>query len=82
MSKPQARLSTGAGRLGLQLAESRVMPAASQSKIGILPEVLADLTGPVGNRARSGLPEARTAAPAVTGVSVQRNTTSRRWTSP
>ena len=35
------------------------MYASIESKVGILPEVLADLTGPVGDRVRRGLPESR-----------------------
>ena len=35
------------------------MPASIESKVGILPEVLADLTGPLGDRVRRGLPDSR-----------------------
>ena len=55
----QARLSTGARRLGLPSAEARRMSTSIVSKVGILPEVLADLTGPLGDRLRRGLPESR-----------------------
>ena len=53
----QARLSTGAGGLGLPSAKARRTSASIGSKVGILPEVLADLTGPLGYRTRRGLPE-------------------------
>ena len=33
------------------------MSASIGSRVGILPEVLADLTGPLGDRVRTGLPE-------------------------
>ena len=33
------------------------MPASIGSRVGILPEVLADLTGPFGDWVRRGLPE-------------------------
>ena len=33
------------------------MSASSGSRVGTLPEVLADLTGPLGHRVRTGLPE-------------------------
>ena len=33
------------------------MPASIRSRVGILPEVLADLTGPLGDRVRRVLPE-------------------------
>ena len=35
------------------------MSASIGGKVGILPEVLADVTVPVGNRMRKGLPESR-----------------------
>ena len=35
------------------------MSASIGSKVGILPEVLADLTGPLGDRVRRGLPESK-----------------------
>ena len=55
----QAHLSTGAGGLGLHSAEARRMSASIGSTVGIVPEVLTDLTGPLGDRARRGLPESR-----------------------
>ena len=53
----QARLSTEAGRFGLPSTEARRMPVSIGSRVGTLPEVLADLTGPLGNKLRRGLPE-------------------------
>ena len=53
----QARLSIGAAGLGLPSMEARRMPASIWSRVGILPEVLADLTGPLGDPVRRGLPE-------------------------
>ena len=53
----QARLSTGTGRLGLPLTAVRRMSAFIGSRVGTLPEVLADLTGPLGDRVRTGPPE-------------------------
>ena len=55
----QARLSTGAGGLGLPSAKARRMSISIGSKVGILPKVLADLTGPLGDRVRRRLPESR-----------------------
>ena len=55
----QARLSTGAGGLGLPSAKARRTSASIGSKVGILPEVLAGLTGPLGDRVRRTLPESR-----------------------
>ena len=55
----QARLSTGARGSGLPSAEARRLSASNGSKMGILPEVLADFTGPLGDRVRRGLPESR-----------------------
>ena len=40
-------------------AEARRMFASIGSKVGTLPEVLADLTSPLGNRVRRGLSESR-----------------------
>ena len=40
-------------------AEARGISAYIGSKMGILPEVLADLTGPLGDRVTRGLPESR-----------------------
>ena len=42
----QARFSTGAGGLGLPSPEARRTSASIGSKVGTLPEVIADLTGP------------------------------------
>ena len=53
----QARLSTGTGGLGLPSTIARRMSASLGSRVGILPESLADLTGPLGDRVRTGLPE-------------------------
>ena len=43
----------------MPLTEARRMSASIGSKVVILPEVLADLTGPLGDRLRRGLPESR-----------------------
>lgn len=53
----QARLSTGTGWLRLLLAETRRTSASIGSGVGILPGILADLTGPLGDRVKKGLPE-------------------------
>ena len=53
----QARLSTGAGGLGLPSTEARRMSASIRSRVRTLPEILADLTGPLGDRVRRRLPE-------------------------
>ena len=53
----QARLPTGAGGLGLSLTVARRMSTSIGSRVGTLPEVLADLTGLLGDRVRTGLPE-------------------------
>ena len=53
----QARLSTGAGGLGLPLTDARRMSASIGSRMGTLPEVIVDLTGPLGDRVRRGLHE-------------------------
>ena len=55
----QARLSTGAGGLGLPSVEARRMSGSIRSKMGNLPEVLANLTGSSGDRVKRGLPEWR-----------------------
>ena len=47
----QARLSTGSGGLGLPSTEARRMSASIESRVGTLPEVIADLTGSLGARA-------------------------------
>ena len=48
-----------AGGLRLPSAEPRQMSASIGSKVRILPEVLAGVTGPLGDRVRRGLPESR-----------------------
>lgn len=53
----QPRLSTRAGGLGLPLTEARRMPAFFGSRVVTMPEVLADLPGPLGDRVRRGIPE-------------------------
>ena len=58
----QARLSTGAGGLGLSSTEVRRISASIGSRVGTLPEVLADLTESLGNKLRRGLPESNTIA--------------------
>lgn len=58
----QVRLSTWAGGLGWPSTEARKISAAIGSRFGILPEVPADLTSPLGGRVKSGLPESSTTA--------------------
>ena len=53
----QARLSTGAGGLGLPSTEARRMSASIGNRVGTLPEVTADLTGRLRDQVRRGLPE-------------------------
>lgn len=53
----QARRAVGAGRLGLLSTQARRNHASIGSRVGILPEALADLTGPIEDRVRRGLPE-------------------------
>ena len=53
----QARLFTGVGGLGLPSMEARRMSASTRSRVGTLPEILADLTAPLGDRVRRRLPE-------------------------
>ena len=55
-------LSTGAGALGLPSTEARRMSAAIGNRVGILSKVLADLTGPLGDRMRGRLPESNNIA--------------------
>ena len=50
--KAQASLSTRAGGFGLSSAESRRMSASIGSLVVTVPEVLADLSGPVGEKVR------------------------------
>ena len=53
----QARFSAGARGLGLPPTESRQMSASIGNRVGILPEVLANLKGPLGEIVKRGLPE-------------------------
>ena len=63
ITTPPASPSTPfVGRIRLPLAEARRTSASIGSKVGILPEVLADLTGPLGNRVQRGLTESRITA--------------------
>ena len=43
--------------MGLPSTEARRMSASIESRVGTLPEILADLTGPLGDRVRRRLPE-------------------------
>ena len=58
----KAQLSPGTGGLGLPSTEARRMSASIRRRVGILPEVLADLTDPSGDRVRKGLSESSTVA--------------------
>ena len=51
----QASLSTGAGGFGLSSAKARRMSASVGSLVATLPEVLAGLSGAIGNRVRRDL---------------------------
>ena len=53
----QEWLSTGVGGLGLLLTEVRPMSASNGSRVETLPEVIAEMTGPVGDRVMRGLLE-------------------------
>ena len=53
----QASLSTGAGGFGLSSAEARRMSASVGSLVVTVPEVLADLSGAIGNKVRRELPD-------------------------
>ena len=53
----QASLSTGAGGFGLSSAEARRMSASGGSLVATVPEVLADLSGAIGNKVRRELPD-------------------------
>ena len=53
----QAHLSVGAGGLWLPSKEGRKISKSIGSRVGASPEVLAGLTGPLGNKLRRGLPE-------------------------
>ena len=54
--KAQASLSTGAGGVGLSSAESRRMSASIGSLVATVPEILADLSGPLREKVRRELP--------------------------
>ena len=54
--KAQASLSTGAGGYGLSSAESRRMSAPIGSLVATVPEALADLSGPLGEKVGRELP--------------------------
>ena len=53
----QGRLTTGVGGVGLPLTEATRMSASIGRRVRILPAILADLTGPIGDRVGRGLPE-------------------------
>ena len=53
----QVNLSTGAGGFGLSSAEARRMSASVGSLVATVPEVLADLSGAIGNKVRRELPD-------------------------
>ena len=53
----QSSLSTGAGGFGLSSAEARRMSASVGSMVATVPEVLADLSGTIGEKVRRGLPD-------------------------
>ena len=53
----QTRLATGAGGSRLPSTEARIMSASIGSRVGILPEVRTDLTGPLRDKVRRGFPE-------------------------
>ena len=53
----QASLSMGARGFGLSLAEARRMSASVGSLVAMVPEVLADLSGAIGNKVRRELPD-------------------------
>ena len=53
----QASLSTGAGGFVLSSAEARRMSASVGSLVATVPEVLADLSGAIGNKVRRRLPD-------------------------
>ena len=50
------------GGVGLPSTEARRMSAAIGNRVGILSKVLADLTGPLGDRMRGRLPESNNIA--------------------
>lgn len=53
----QSHSSTWVGRLELPSMEVRRMSSSLGSTVGTLPEVLADLTGPLGDSLRRGIPK-------------------------
>ena len=53
----QASLSTGAGGFGLSSAEARRMSASVGSLVATVPEVLASLSGAIGDKVRRELPD-------------------------
>ena len=53
----QAILSTGAGGFGLSSAEARRTSASVRSMVATMPEVLAGLSGAIGEKVRRGLPD-------------------------
>ena len=53
----QASLSTGAGGLGLSSSEARRMSSSAESLVATVPEVLADLSGAIGDKIRRELPD-------------------------
>ena len=53
----KASLSTAAGGFGLSSAETRRMSAFVGSLVATVPEVLADLSGAIGDKARTELPD-------------------------
>ena len=50
-------MSTGAGGFGLSSAEARRMSASVGSLVATVPEVLADLSGAIGDKVRRELPD-------------------------
>ena len=55
--RAQAILSTGAGGFGLSSAEARRTSASVRSMVATMPEVLAGLSGAIGEKVRRGLPD-------------------------
>ena len=53
----RASLSAGAGGFGLSSADARRMPVSVGSLVATVPEVLADLSGAIGNNVRRELPD-------------------------
>ena len=52
----QASLSTGAGGFGLSSVEARRMSASVGSMVATVPEMLADVSGTIGEKVRGGSP--------------------------